>query len=218
MKNAVLAFAILAVSVVCAGFAQAQSSRLYFAGYMGLNTHSGNSFSESLSGNAGSLEIKNAFSMAGALGLRLTPQWRIEGEISRRGATVSHANVNGVPGSVDFSGEFRTWLYLANLYYDIDWSWKNIQPFLSAGLGFASHDAELSGRAGLLPGGADNSLGFAWQLGGGLKYRVNPNFAITSNYRYVGTTDAEVDSYDVKYTNHEFRLGLEYDLPMDWFH
>lgn len=214
MKNALCAV-VFAASLLCvSGAAQAQSSRLYFAGYFGLNTYTDNEFSESTTPADGDFESKNAFSLAGALGLRLTPQWRLEGEISRRSAEISQADIASI-GSFDIGGDITSWLYLLNVYYDLDWSWKNFQPFLTAGFGLASHDAQIDPVAGIAAS-SDNSLGFAWQVGGGLKYRVNPDMAITSNYRYVGTSDLEVDSYDVEYSTHEFRLGLEYDLPTDW--
>ncbi len=215
MKNAFIAFVVLVGFVFCAIPAQAQTSRIYFTGYLGLNTFTDSDLSESTSGQSGDLELNNAFSLAGAMGLRLTPQWRLEGEISYRKADLDRIEV--AAGSFEFGGDVNTWLYMLNIYYDVDFEWKNFKPFLTAGLGFASHEAQLDRVAGLLPEATDDSIGFAWQLGGGLKYRVNPDLAISSNYRYIGTSDIEVDSYDVEYTTHEFRVGMEYDLPMDWF-
>jgi len=195
--------------------AQAQSSRFYFAGYLGLNTSGDLNFSESTTANQGDLEVDNSVSLAGALGLRLTPQWRLEAEISRRSSDIDRGDF--AAGTFKLGGEMESWLYLLNVYYDMNWEWKNFQPFLTAGLGIAGHEVELNDPAGTLPIASDDSMGFAWSLGGGLKYRVNPDVAITSNYRYIGTNDLEVDSYDIEFSTHEFRLGLEYDLPMDWF-
>jgi len=216
MRYALLSM-ILAAGMLAtgAGLAQAQSSRLYFAGYLGLNSFTESEFSETTTGRQGDLEFKNAFSMAGALGLRLTPQWRMEAEISRRNSHTDRADITGA-GSFEMGGDLTSWLYMLNLYYDVDWQWKNFQPFLMAGVGLASHEANLDDVSGLLPNASDDSLGFAWGLGGGLKYRVNPDMAITTNYRYIGANDLEVDSFDFEYSSHELRLGLEYDLPTDW--
>lgn len=201
-----------------AGVAQAQSSRLYFAGYLGLSTSTESEFSETTTARSGDMEFDNGVSLAAAMGLRLTPQWRIETEISKRGADFDRVDFAGVGGgSFKLGGELDTWLYLLNVYYDFDWEWKKFQPFLTAGIGLASQEATINDPNGLLPTASDDSLGFAWSLGGGLKYRVDQDVAITTNYRYIGANDMEVDSYDVEYSNHEFRLGLEYDLPMDWF-
>lgn len=217
MKKTLAVLTVIATAITgSAGDVLAQSSRLYFAGYLGLNTHTENEFSESATDSSGDFEFKNAVSLAGALGLRLTPQWRLEGEISRRTADLDRADLAG-GNSFKTGGDIKTWLYMLNLYYDVDWTWKNFQPFLTAGFGLAGHEAVIDDSSGLLVDATDDSsLGFAWQLGGGLKYRLNPDTAITSNYRYLGTQDMEVDSYDVEYTTHEFRIGLEYDLPTDW--
>lgn len=214
MKYRFIAILVTAGVLAGAGVAQAQSSRLYFAGYLGLNTFTESEFSETTTGSTGDMEFKNAYSLAGALGLRLTPQWRLEGEISRRSANMDRIDIAG-NGTFELGGELETWLYMLNLHYDVDWQWKNFQPFLTAGVGFAAHEAQINGSA-VNPAASDDSLGFAWSMGGGLKYRVNPDFAITSGYRYVGTNDLEVDSYDFEYSTHELRLGLEYDLPTDW--
>lgn len=197
--------------------AQAQSSRLYFAGYLGLNSYNNLNLSETTSSTKGNYTYDNTVSLAGALGLRLTPQWRIEGEISRRVSDFDTANLNTV-ANVKLGGQTHTWLYLLNLYYDVDWQWKNFQPFLTAGLGLASHDVDFADTSGTMPDATGSSMGFAWSLGGGLKYRIQPNLALTGNYRYIGTNDIQVDSHDFGFSTHEIRLGVEYDLPTDWFH
>ncbi|MCB9990126.1 MAG: porin family protein [Rhodospirillales bacterium] len=214
-------FKILALTLVCAVVAataaHAQSSRLYLAGYMGLNTSGDHDFSEGTMSQEGEIKNKNTFTLAGALGVRLTPQWRLEAEISHRSAEMDRVNFrNATANTFKLGGETQTWLYMMNLYYDIDWTWKNFQPFLTAGLGLASHETQIYDTSGLLPNATDDSLGFAWSLGGGLKYRLNPDTALTTNYRYIGANDLEVDSYDVEYSSHEFRLGIEYDLPTNW--
>lgn len=206
--------AIIASLALDVGLAQAQSSRVYFAGYLGLNTFTESEFSESTTLEKGDIELDNAFSLAGAIGLRLTPQWRIEAEVSRRSAHLDRIDYSG--GTSKIGGDVTTWLYMFNLYYDINWDWKNFQPFLTAGLGFADHEAQITDTAGIVPVATNDSEGFAYSVGGGLKYRVNPEVAITSNYRYIGTNDLEVDSYDLEYTTHEWRMGLEYDLPVGW--
>lgn len=216
MKHFLLVAIVTLITLMLApAGAQAQSSRLYFAGYLGLNTFGESGFSETTRNREGEIEFKNAFSIAGALGLRLTPQWRIEGEISRRNAKLNNIDFEG-GGNFKLGGEIASWLYMMNFYYDIDWAWKDFQPFLTAGLGFAAHEAAIYDNSGLAVNATDDTLGFAFQLGGGMKYRLNPDTALTGNYRYIGANDLEIDSYDLEYTSHEWRIGLEYDLPMGW--
>jgi len=214
-KKPLIALLIAVTALAGAGLAQAQSSRLYLAGYLGLNTFAESDFSETTMPREGDFEFKNSFSLAGALGLRLTPQWRVEAEISRRSADADRMDVEGL-GTFKLGGDLDSTFYMLNVYYDIDWQWKNFQPFLMAGIGFAQHEAQIIDANAIVPNATDDSLGFAWSMGGGLKYRIDPDVALTGNWRYVGANDLEVDSFDFAYSTNEFRLGIEYDLPTDW--
>ena len=193
--------------------ANAQTSRLYFAGYLGLNTSNDQYFSESSSSTSGDIEMKNTLLYAGALGIRLSRQFRLEGELSYRKTDMDRITFSD-GGDFELGGELRTWLALANLYYDFDVNWKNIQPFVGIGLGFGWHNGEVYDLSGLAANVSEDSNGIAWQVGGGFKYRVNPDLAFTSAYRYIDSTDLTFKSYDWDYGSHEFLIGLEYDLPI----
>lgn len=197
--------------------AYAQTSRLYFSGYMGLNTHNQESFSESTVPTGGSLKVQNAFSFAGALGLRLTSQLRVEGEVSYRKADMDRIDFNAGGGDFELGGDLKTWLVMLNGYYDFDFEWDHIEPFISAGIGLARHNGNIAPAGGPAPGGSGDDFGFAWQAGGGLKYRMNPGLAFTGGYRYLSTSDISLGSYDFGYSSHEIRLGVEYDLPVNMF-
>lgn len=208
-------FAVFLCLVSVATTAKAQSSRLYFAGYLGLNTHGDNEFDESSVPVSGDLEMKNAFSLAGALGLRINNNMRFEGEISYRNADMDRVDFDQ-GGSFKLGGDLTTWLYMVNFYYDFDFEWQYIRPFVTAGVGVAFHDGNIDDVSGLALDTSDDSLDFAWQVGGGLKYRVRDNMAFTGNYRYLDTTDIGLKSYEIDYGSHEFRLGVEYDIPTDF--
>lgn len=210
-------FLILLAVAACtlATPAHAQSSRLYFAGYLGLNTYSDLDYSDTTSGTAGHMQMKNAVSLAGALGLRLTEQLRLEGEISRRKADLDRITINNL-GEFEMDGEVASWLYLANFYYDLyQWQWRHLLPYVSVGVGAVHHEGDLSDSSGFASDAADSSVGLAWQVGGGLKYRLDPDLAISGGYRYIGAADLEFDGYEMEYGGHEFRIGLEYDIPVD---
>lgn len=194
--------------------AQAQSSRMYLAGYMGLNTMSAQDFTNP-AGN-GSIDFKNGTSFAGALGLRITPNVRVEGEISYSRSDLSSMTLStGTGGSI--GKNVKTWLYMAHAYYDFDVNWRNLTPFVSAGLGMAMHDGAISGAPGGLTDASDTSYELAYSVGTGLKYQMKPGLALTGGYRYVGTTSLGIGNYEVDYNAHEFRAGLQYDLPVDMF-
>ncbi len=207
--TAVIASVLCLVAV--AGAARAQTTRLYIASYMGLNLYNGQNFREDTTGASGTINYKNAVSFAGALGLRLNRNVRVEAEVSYRNATVDSADVGGATARI--GGRDRTTLAMANLYYDFDLNWKNITPFVTAGLGVAAHDLAIDPAAGL-PSATGRSIGFAYQAGAGLMYRVSPAMAFTGDYKYLTTSDVDISNYKAGYHSHEFRLGLQYDLPV----
>lgn len=218
MNNKKLSLLLLtgAGLVAISGSALAQASRIYFAGYMGLNMNYESDFKESSTPRTGNFEYNNAPSFAGAIGLRLDKKWRVEGEVSYHESDFNRVDFTG-PGPADLGGSLTTWLYMANVYYDFDLGWDHLQPFVGAGLGVAYHEGEIVQPSGLAPDATGNSLGVAWQVGGGLKLRMKDNLAFTGGYRFVGTTDAQFGNYDFGYRSHEFRLGIEYDIPVDLF-
>ena len=192
--------------------ASAQTSRLYFAGYLGLTTSGDQEFTESSIPRSGDIETKNANSFAGALGVRLSRQFRIEGEISYSAADMDRMDINNV-GSFEMAGELTTWTALINAYYDFDVDW-DLQPFIGAGLGISWHEGDINDLSGLALDTADDTTRLTWQMGGGLKYRVGPDLAFSGAYRYLGSTDLDFGTYNIDYNNHEIRIGLEYDLPV----
>lgn len=206
---------LLGISAVAVTAAKAQSSRLYFAGYMGLNTSTDHEFSETSTPARGDFEFKNTPSFAGALGLRIDNSWRVEAEISYSNPdlnSVDFANGNTFP----MGGDLTTYLFMMNAYYDFDMQWKSLTPFVTAGVGLAYHDAQINDSSGFTTNASGTDVGFAYQVGGGLKYRMSDDLALSGAYRYLGGTDINIDSYSINYSGHEFRFGLEYDLPVDF--
>lgn len=197
--------------LLAATAASAQVSRFYIASYMGLNTYNAQDFREESTGTNGSVNYKNAVSFAGALGLRLNRAVRVEGEISYRNAGIDNVSFGGAIH--DAGGHAKTTLYMANVYYDVPVSWKKITPFVTAGVGIASHERSFEGVTGL-PDQTGSTTGLAWQAGAGLLYRINPSFAFTGDYKYVKASDVKIDNYTLGYSSHEFRVGVQYDLPV----
>lgn len=217
LKNTLIIWAVLCAALVTLGVspaAHAQSSRMYVAGYMGLNTMSSQDFSHPT--RNGSVDFKNGGSFAGALGLRLSPNIRMEAEISYARNDISSMTLdNGAARSVGKS--LKTWLYMAHAYYDFNMNWRNITPFVSGGLGVAMHDGAISGAPGGLGPASDSSYELAYSVGAGLKYQLKPGMALTGAYRYVGSGAIGIGDYSIDYNAHEFRAGLQYDLPVDLF-
>lgn len=211
LKTYLLSAAAVAVilTALAPAAAKAQVSRIYLAGYMGLNTYNDQEFSTNdATVPQGDLKYDNAPSFAGALGLRLSKQIRVEAELSYRKPSINEINIDGM--TFDAGGQIKHWAGLMNVYYDFDVPWK-ITPYITGGVGMSYFDAQLD-----LAGDTDaqSAYGLTWQAGAGLKYRPRDNLAYTLGYRYMDTTDLDMGDLDLNYASHEFRIGLEYDL--DW--
>jgi opacity protein-like surface antigen len=205
-----LLFGLILAMTMTAKTACAQTSRLYIASYMGFNLYDKQDFHEDTTATSGHFDYKNAMSFAGALGIRLNRHVRLEGEISYRNAQIKNAD-SGT--TLTGGGSDHAWLAMANVYYDFNLNWRNITPFVTAGIGIASHDTSINAGSGL-PAADARSLGFAYQAGAGLLYRVSPTLAFTGDYKYLATTDIDTGSYRTGYHSHEIRLGIQYDLPV----
>jgi opacity protein-like surface antigen len=206
-----LALMAVCLSAFIAQPAAAQTSRIYFAGYLGLNNYNQMDFTES--SGTGTLQVENGKSFAGALGIRLTSQLRLEGEYSYSGGDISRMEVAGA-GSFDSGGEIQSKIVFANLYYDFDVPWA-IQPFVGGGLGYGWNSAEINDGSGLLSNASADASGLMWNLGGGFEYHPRSDLAFTAGYRFVdAVSDQSFGNYDVDLGAHEFRIGVEWDLPV----
>jgi opacity protein-like surface antigen len=209
------AFAVLAFGFLISAAlpAQAQSSRLYFAGYLGLNTYNDVKFTESATPGSGQLDPDNGLSYAGALGIRLSRAFRFEGEYSYTKSDFSSMELAG-GGIFNAGGETTSKILFANLYYDLDIPWA-VQPYIGAGLGYGWHSGEINGGPGGLSNASGDDAGFMYNVGAGLKYRTSDDLAFTAGYRYVDSfSEREFGNYKLDPSSHEFRLGMEWDLPV----
>lgn len=203
--------AITAFACLHAGAAQAQVSRIYLAGYLGLNTFGDQEINDNTSLLNGDMELDNAVSFAGALGLRLSKQVRLEGELSYRKPNITNLSTGAVAAPFAVGGEMKQWTGLLNAYYDFDTRWK-LTPYVSAGIGMSYFEGTMN--AGTPQNFNDSTYALTYQAGAGLKYRPRDNLAYTFGYRYLDTLGLEFDNVEMDYGSHEFRVGLEYDL--DW--
>lgn len=205
-----LVLAALLVGIVTAHEAAAQVSRLYLAGYMGLNVFQDQDYEDTDTSTKGTIGLNNAPSFAGAIGLRLSRDVRIEAELSYRKADVNQLDFPGAGGQS--SGELQQYLGFLNLYYDFDMPGK-IQPFVNVGLGMGMFSGEVNNTAGGPSFANEDATALTWNAGAGFKYRAKEDMAFTAGYRYLDSTDLSFDDFDIDYSSHEFRVGIEYDLP-----
>ncbi len=191
--------------------AQAKRTRLYLAGYMGLNTHVEAEYTESTASTNGDLELENGFNFAGALGVRINKRLSFEAELAYRKSDVANLEVNGTDED-PLDGEIKATTLLLNGVYNFDISWRDIYPFLTAGAGIIWHNGELIDVTGQIVDTSGDDMGFAWTLGGGIKYNVEEGTAFTASYRYLSSSEIGFENTTIDYSGHEFRLGVRYDI------
>lgn len=203
--------ALLTILFICtASDAFAQTSRIYFAGYLGITGSDGLNFEDKTTPAAGTFEPDNTMNFAGAMGLRFTRNFRMEAELSYRDADFDRITIEGV-GERNIAGEFKSTMLLLNGYYDFDIRNWRTQPFVTGGVGIGYHSGEITDNA-FTESVADEAFGLVWNAGAGLKYRVRDDLAWTAGYRYMDGTTLQLENTDIDFSAHEIRIGLEWDF------
>lgn len=84
---------------------------------------------------------------------------------------------------------------MANVYYDFNTNTR-LTPYVTAGLGFAFIDTDVSGNfLGTHIGGGDGSdTNFAWSLGLGLGFDITDNLTIDAGYKFMSLGSSETDN------------------------
>lgn len=191
-------------------FLDVNLKRLYVAGYLGLSLFPDSDYEETVTPVTGVVALKNSNLMAGALGIRLTPEVDLEVELSHRKPDITSIVPTGGVKS-DMGGEIRTDAAMINAYYNFDTRWA-ARPFVTGGLGIAFQNGEFDDTAGVTRDASDSDMGLAWQVGGGVKYRMKKDLSFTTSYRYFATSGLDFGTTHIDYGSHEFRLGIEYDF------
>ncbi|MGB4107570.1 MAG: outer membrane beta-barrel protein [Alphaproteobacteria bacterium] len=206
--------AAFAVSFCILPYAQA-AKRIYFAGYMGLNSFPAMEFTETTTPADGELFMEDGISFAGAIGFKLTPQFRVEAELSRLSADMNSVDIVNL-GSFEVGGDLDSTIAMINLYYDFDFNWKKIKPFIGAGIGYGWHEGTIDDVGGLAVNTSSESSGYVWQVGGGVRYPISESLSFISAYRYVDGADLAFGDYEkIDTGSHEVRIGLSWDLPFE---
>ena len=194
-----------AAAVLCAFPAQAQESSVYVSGHLGLTHYSDSDYS--IGAITGDVDLDNTWNAALALGIDLTENIGAELEFSHRKTDIDSMNVDGV-GAIVASGDLATSALMLNGYYHV-LPEGMVNPYLSAGVGIARHDGEIT-IAGVTDDGKDTVL--AYQAGAGVSFDVAQDTDLVFGYRYFATKDYEVDTMKADFDTHELRIGVKYSF------
>ena len=99
---------------------------------------------------------------------------------------------------------------MLNGYFDINMD-SAIEPFITAGVGYAKVEFNDVSVAGISVGDSDDSV-FAWQIGAGLGYALNNMASLDVTYRYFATSDPNFDGTDAEIGSHNVSLGIRYNF------
>jgi OOP family OmpA-OmpF porin len=152
----------------------------------GTNIVTGNRFS-------GHAESQVGFNVGGAVGMRFYEYFRAELEYIYRQNETQNLTIQG-ESPRNASGHIGLMTLMANGYIDYDIGLKVI-PYVGVGIGWGRVEFDTKNKA--LPEQVSvegNDSVFAWSLMAGGSYPVNEVIDVSLGYRYIATTDPEVNS------------------------
>ncbi len=127
-----------------------------------------------------------------------------------------------VTSSGSTGGSLDAWSLMANVWVDFDPFGimpDAAMPFIGGGVGAAMIDFEYSFAGSTLFGSGINGntsgddIVLAYQLGAGINFEVGNGIMLSAQYRYFGSTDADVGrSHDVRMDSHNGIIGLTFPL------
>jgi len=105
-----------------------------------------------------------------------------------------------------------------NGYYDINLH-KTIIPYVTAGVGIARNKAGDFVSLDTITLKGKTNTSFVWNVGAGVKYNLNRNFALDLSYRYIDLGSIKTDNLDAnthggkqKIKGHQAMIYIIYSL------
>ena len=214
----ILATLALVVALALPGLAQAEVNGVYFAPKFLMSIQDTGNISRPYSDMTD--ESYSQFTLGGALavGYDFYPQQQIplraEIEFALRGN--SEKSWDSIDPKGDFlstKGLWNTSTLFLNLYYDIQTGTPFV-PYIGAGAGLAFNYVEYTVHGGEDYSASENFTNFAWNVGAGVAYNFNENFAVDLGYRFMmmGYNEVSIGGSNISNQpyNNEFMLGLRF--------
>ena len=104
--------------------------------------------------------------------------------------------------SESLSGDVMTNSFMANVFYDFA-PRSPVSPFIGGGIGFANIEGDIDFQPDI-----DDDNVFAYQLGAGVAFALNPKMKIDVQYRFFATEDPDFYGLEAEYLTHNLMLGL----------
>jgi opacity protein-like surface antigen len=141
------------------------------------------------------LDFETGYVLGIAGGYYITPNISAELEYTYRNADAELKRTN--TGS--HKTESNAWMANAIYWFDPVGPTAQMRPYAGGGLGAA--DFNFEGVDALGGGDFEGDYEFAYQLIGGVAYDVNPQFSITTEVRYFGISEQDLENESLDFKN-----------------
>ena len=221
MKRIIAALALV-LTLALPGMAAAEGTGMYLAPkfLMSIQSTGNTERTDALAGSG--VDSYSQFTLGGAfaLGYDFWPQQmlplRAEIEFALRGNNEKTWSDGG-----QYINEVKGTWNSSTLFANLFWDFHNdtaFTPYVGAGLGMAFNYVgyDFTDNNGNKFSADDRFTNFAWNVGAGVAYNFNENFAVDASYRFVGLGYNEVSAtsngrkYEIgnRPYNNEFMVGL----------
>lgn len=141
-------------------------------------------------GLAGDVSFGPGFHVGGAVGARISDHLRSELSLGYRQSDVDEIDGPGI--RLEGAGDAGVFTAMANGYVDLLPD-AAVIPYVGAGIGVGVVSINSDNDASLLVVD-DSDVVFAWNLMAGVGVPVTDHFSITLGYRYLATTDPDLEA------------------------
>ena len=162
-----------------------------------------------VAGYSGSAHLDTGYIVGAAIGIdsQTHPGFRFEVEFAKQNwsvATLDFAHGPGYPtyyGSYSAEGDVGAFTILADVWYDFE-EHQHLTPYIGGGIGvgfvdpdvhFIDPDPTTDGEDNSVFGLFDDSAGFAFQVGAGVRWAAAPGALVDISYRFRGITGLDFD-------------------------
>jgi outer membrane protein OmpA-like peptidoglycan-associated protein len=165
----------------------------------------------SVNGTDNKVSFDTGWEILGDLGYSFYNGLRVEGELSE-----ARANADKVRGLNATNGRINNLDAMGNVLYDFK-TGTRWTPYLGAGVGVGSVDADHIGTLSNAGSINDSSVELAYQGIAGVAYEVADHWAITTDYRYIRTTDPTLKTtaggtVSPENASHNVIIGVRYTM------
>jgi len=166
-------------------------------------------------GPAGEVSADTGFNVGGAFGMQQFHYFRYELNLSYREAEIDE--VTGPGFALDGAGNVGVFAAMANVYVDL-LPKAPVIPYVGVGAGVSVVGIDSDSSANILRVD-DSSTEFAWNVMAGASIPVTRQIYISLGYRYLATTDPELEAEIVgvgtgtiegEFDAHEVMLGVRF--------